>query len=128
MFEGVVQFHKEILNQPAPEKPTVLSEEMLTERFDFLMEELTEFENASMEGDLVGATDGLLDLIYVALGTLYLMGVPADQVWQFVQDANMRKVRGETHRGNVYDAAKPPGWVKPDVEIKKLLDELNDKT
>lgn len=124
MFEDVSKFHVDILDLPFPDKPKLLDEAMLEERFKFLHEELDEFHKASMHRDLVGATDGLLDLVYVALGTLYIMGVPADRVWKFVQDANMQKVRGITSRGNKVDAVKPPGWQKPDTKIEELLAKL----
>jgi len=101
--------------------PSLVSDLFTTEKVRFLSEELEEYATAAYEGDIVKATDGLLDLIYVALGALYSMGVPVNECWNAVQAANMFKVKGETSRGNKIDAAKPPGWVAPDTEIARLI-------
>ena len=57
--------------------------------------------------------DALIDLVYVAMGTAVMMGLPWQQLWDDVQRANMSKVRGTTHRGHTVDVSKPPGWVGP---------------
>ena len=121
MFDDVARFHKEILGVERPPLPSLVSDLFTTEKVRFLNEELEEYATAAYEGDLVKATDGLLDLIYVALGALYSMGVPVNQCWDAVQAANMKKVKGTTHRGNETDAAKPPGWVAPDNEIARII-------
>jgi len=121
MYDDVAKFHKEILKVDPPLLPTLTSDLFTTEKVRFLNEELEEYATAAYEGDIVKATDGLLDLIYVALGALYSMGVPVNKCWDAVQAANMRKVRGTTHRGNEVDAIKPPGWVAPDAEIARLI-------
>lgn len=91
------------------------------ERARFLNEELTEFCEAYSSGDLVGVSDALADLVYVALGTAYRMGLPFDQIWCAVQEANMRKVSGPTKRGNKVDACKPAGWVGPEAAIARAI-------
>lgn len=45
-------------------------------RSGFLLEEITEWEAASWKCDRAGQLDGLVDLAYVALGSLYLHGLP----------------------------------------------------
>lgn len=124
MYKDVREFHRKILAQDAPMTPTVLPPRLRNDRINFMWEELIEFENAH---NIVDQTDAMLDLVYVALGTLYLMGIDADTVWKFVQDANMQKVRGITKRGMEYDAVKPPGWVAPEGRIKAYLEEQGYK-
>lgn len=121
MFEDVVKFHEEILGQPPSAMPSLVSHEFVVERWRFMQEELDEFYNAAFDADIVGAADGLADIIYVALGTAYLMGLPMNDIWRAVQSANMRKVRGQTKRGNAFDAAKPEGWVGPEPDIAKAI-------
>lgn len=128
MFMDVAEFHKKILSLPFPAKPVLLDQTTLTERMGFLREELNEFYDAHEAKDIVGATDGLLDLIYVALGTLYQMGMPADRMWQYVQEANMAKRPGVTARGYAIDAVKPIGWVGPEAKIKAAIEELQNAT
>lgn len=130
MFEDVQKFHREILGVEMPAEPTLVSADWLLERFRFLAEEINEFLDDGLQGDLVKATDGLLDTVYVALGTLHMMGVPAQACWDLVQRANMTKVRGITSRGNAIDAVKPEGWVGPEAGIAAILlrrlDEANE--
>jgi predicted HAD superfamily Cof-like phosphohydrolase len=126
MYDDVAKFNKEILGIERPPLPSLVSDLFTTEKVRFLSEELEEYATAAYEGDLVKATDGLLDLIYVALGALYSMGVPVDKCWNAVQTANMLKVKGVTSRGNAIDAVKPPGWTPPDMEIARLIGEAID--
>lgn len=127
MFDDVAEFHIKILGQPSADTPSLISQEWLLERFRFLAEESNEYLEAGMRGDIVGAVDGLLDIIYVALGTLYIMGIPVQECWNHVQQANMSKVRGMTKRGNAFDAAKPTGWVAPEAAIAKSLGDALEK-
>jgi predicted HAD superfamily Cof-like phosphohydrolase len=130
MYQDVVKFHKEILDVHVDprELPTMRSQEWLTERFRFLNEEVNEFYGDAVSGNMTGAVDGLLDTIYVALGTLYMMNVPVEACWSLVQQANMAKVRGVTKRGNAIDAVKPEGWVGPEAGISALLLRQIDET
>ena len=94
----------------------------MTFRIKFLKEELEEFNDAYERGDLVHAFDGLMDLVYVALGTAYMMNVPWAEAWPHVQNANMLKKRasheGESTRGSSLDVVKPEGWVAPNMLIE----------
>jgi len=129
MYEDVVRFHQEILGVPPRESLTMHSQEWILERGRFLAEENAEFLDAGLTGDMTGAVDGLLDTIYVALGTLYMMGVPVQHCWDVVQLANMSKVKGVTKRGNAIDAVKPTGWTGPEAGITAiLLAEVNKAT
>ena len=127
MSKDVAEFHAVILGVSLPESPTLVSPEWIIERGNFLNEELEEFLEGGITGNIVGAVDGLLDIVYVALGTLYQMGVPTEACWDLVQRANMAKVRGETKRGNKIDARKPEGWVGPEAGIAALIGRAIDE-
>lgn len=118
-------------------KPTHLTRRKLAERANFMLEELNEFakaaglvavaingnvevvgtifrfEDCDGDQDMSLQADALVDLVYVAKGTAAMMGLPWAALWDDVQRANMAKVRGQTHRGNAFDVAKPPGWQGP---------------
>lgn len=94
-------------------EPGHLTKRKLTERCEFLQEELNEFKEACSKQDLALQADALVDLVYVAKGTAVMLGLPWEQLWDDVQRANMSKVRGQTHRGHLVDAMKPPGWIGP---------------
>jgi len=127
MLDDVVCFHNHVLELTPPSSPTLVSQEFCLERFRFMTEELDEFIEASMHGDIVGIADALADIIYVALGTAHQMGLPFQAIWDHVHRANMRKVRGATKRGSSIDARKPEGWVSPEAGIAAIiLGKIND--
>lgn len=68
--------------------------------------------------------DGLIDLVYVALGTAHLHGFEFNEGWRRVHDANMAKVRVEnaadSARKSKFDVVKPKGWVPP--KLSDLLE------
>ena len=127
MLDDVVCFHNHVLELTPPSSLTLVSQEFCLERFRFMTEELDEFIEASMHGDIVGIADALADIIYVALGTAHQMGLPFQAIWDHVHRANMRKVRGATKRGSSIDARKPEGWVSPEAGIAAIiLGKIND--
>jgi predicted HAD superfamily Cof-like phosphohydrolase len=126
MFEQVGEFHEQILGLEKPEIPTFISPEWCLERTRFLLEEVSEFAGAAMKGDMVEAADGLADIIYVAIGTAWMMGLPLDKIFTHVHNCNMKKVRGVGTRGNAIDAVKPEGWQPPNQGIAKLLEDHLD--
>jgi predicted HAD superfamily Cof-like phosphohydrolase len=126
LSKDVADFHELVLKDFAAPAPSLVSLEYCVERSRFLHEELEEFTIAATEGDIVGVSDALADLIYVALGTAYRMGLPFDEIWEAVQSANMRKVSGPTKRGNKVDAMKPEGWVGPEAAIARAIQRANN--
>lgn len=119
-FSDVADFHRRFgLDYDGPPRP--LPEDLAAFRERFLQEELDELRAARSAGDLAGCVDALVDLVYVALGTARLMGVPWRRAWTEVHAANMRKVRADSAddprslRGHPADVVKPAGWTPPDV-------------
>lgn len=92
------------------EKPGHLTKEDIQRRIDFMQEELDEIINAKNIDDIA---DGLIDLVYVAIGTAIKMGLPWEELWDDVHRANMSKERGLTKRGYSEDCYKPDGWIGP---------------
>lgn len=121
MLKDVADFHELILNDHASSTPSLVSSAYYMERVRFLHEELTEFTDSAATGDIVGVADALADIVYVALGTAYKMGLPFDEIWRAVQIANMQKQRGITKRGNAVDAVKPLGWQGPEAAIARAI-------
>lgn len=135
-FQDVRDFHQKF-GLLCFDKPARLTKRKLLERIEFMLEELKEFAEASghevgvfqdqaeaLPGDgpqdLAGQADALVDLVYVALGTAVMLGLPWDWLWDDVQRANMAKVRGMTKRGHAVDVTKPPGWQGP--QTQRILD------
>lgn len=104
---------------PMEATPGFLDEDTMQFRLDFLEEELSEIHEAWQNSDLEEIADGLIDLIIVALGTAAMMGLPFNEMFMEVHEANMRKVRvdhaGESKRGHGFDLKKPVDWKGPNL-------------
>jgi len=126
LIKDVADFHQQVLLQGR--QPCQLLDRIDTmDRLLFMYEELTEFDEAMRQDNLVGMADALADLVYVAIGTAYQMGLPFQEIWDAVQEANMTKQPGLTKRGMKIDAMKPDGWVGPESTIMELIKHVQAK-
>lgn len=127
-YSDIIDFHTKF-GMPFPELPHLLPADVQAFRKKFMDEELAEFQLAWLDRDLVKASDALVDLTYVVLGTAYMMGLPFNDLWDLVHAANMRKQRASsaeesaasTGRGHRLDVVKPPGWQSPEADERRLL-------
>jgi hypothetical protein len=103
-------------------------------RFNLMKEENEEYLEASLEGDLVGIADALVDQMYILLGTIRKHGLEELFIPMFneVHRSNMSKldengkpiINGE----GIYDAQKPLGKVlKSDLYVKPNLEQFFDE-
>lgn len=121
LLQDVENFQRDITGIEPADSPTLVNEEYVLARANFMSEEVHEFVDAATTGDMVGTADALTDVIYVAVGTALTMGIPLDKVWDVVHAANMKKIKGMTKRGIANDAIKPDGWVGPEMAIAAIL-------
>jgi predicted HAD superfamily Cof-like phosphohydrolase len=118
-FDDVEAFHIKF-GVPLAGAPSFLDREANEFRVKFMQEELDEFREDYANGDMLKAADALVDLVYVAMGTASMMGLPWQQLWDEVQRANMSKVRASgaddarSVRKSALDVVKPEGWKGPD--------------
>ena len=116
MFQMVADFHKKFGLDPT-EQPDFPFEEIWILKNNHMQEELNEIRAAAINGNLEEYFDGLIDLVYVALGAAYLAGLPFEQGFLRVHQANMTKIRAlrqqDSKRGSTYDIVKPPEFVAP---------------
>ena len=119
-FDDVEDFHKKYGIQ-YDGQPRPITGDQLRFRMKRLDEEYVEYIDAVNKGDLAAQVDALIDLCYIAFGTIHLMGVDGNEAWRRVQIANMAKEL--SHPGNPgkygklgdkIDIVKPPGWQAPD--------------
>jgi predicted HAD superfamily Cof-like phosphohydrolase len=96
--------------------------EYLQFRLNFIEEELNETMAAAVlvtenSVDAEEVVDGLIDMCVVAIGTLDVFGINAQEAWDKVHAANMNKEVGvKPERPNplgLPDLIKPAGWVAP---------------
>lgn len=118
LFQMVAEFHQKFGLEPT-ERPDFPYEEIWKLKNVHMQEELDEIRAAAINGNLEEYFDGLIDLVYVALGAAYLAGLPFDQGFFRVHQANMKKMRAlrtqDSKRGSTYDIVKPPGFVPPSL-------------
>ena len=122
VFFDLQQIHDQF-QFPRPDEPQLLDDQHMESRVNFLYEELQETQDAFAVKDLEEVIDGLIDLMYVAAGTLDLMGVNGLAHWQEVHKANLQKRSGSNDKrvGMPYDLVKPPGWQPPNH--KRILED-----
>lgn len=111
-YQDVRDFHQKF-DLPLRIAPAPLDTQTLQDRILCLQEELGELTVAATQRDFAGQADALVDLVYFALGTAAMMGLPWEALWDDVHRANLAKERGPTHRGMAHDVRKPAGWVGP---------------
>lgn len=130
-FDDVAAFHEKFGLTLEGQGARLLAPEMMSLRNSRLLEEYEEYCNAVVSalhdlqrGNVTEVTDGLeamldglVDLVYIALGTAYLHGFNFNEAWRRVHEANMLKVRAEraeqSRHGSKFDVIKPPGWKPP---------------
>jgi len=107
------------------EKPDLA---LLQFRLKFLCEELFEMQTDARKNDLAGVLDALVDLVYVAVGSAWLLNLDFEGAWKLVHAANMAKVRATSDtvskRGTTLDVVKPAGWTAP--QISQVLDQRDN--
>lgn len=102
----LTKFNLYLLDKPG------IHPEIIT-RINHIQEELDELVLAVAEDNLEDVVDALIDIIYIASGTLPMCGVDGQTHWDEVHKCNMNKVRGKSKRNVEYDVCKPDGWVGP---------------
>lgn len=95
--------------------PNMHDSKHLADRGYHMLEEVLEYLRAVSAGDVAGAADALIDVVYVAKGSAVEMGLPWWKLWDNVHKCNMNKQSGENpaRPGKKHDLFKPEGWVPP---------------
>lgn len=124
-FRDVAEFHEK-MESGYSGPPRGLDKESAKHRRDIQEEEHVEYLKASRAGHRNKEFDGLLDVIYVALGTIYLHGWDFHEGWRRVHAANMAKRLGAPgepdhdedkpkYGPEIRDIVKPEGWKPADL-------------
>jgi predicted HAD superfamily Cof-like phosphohydrolase len=125
-FHLVPDFQREVLKKTIDEKGllSISDLELLCRQ---LREEIYEFEDAHANVDYIGAIDGLMDLIYFAVGGLHRLGLSDTEMtrcFEAVHLANMTKKKGSMVRDGIEsndDAQKSFDWVSPEERIAEII-------
>ena len=107
---------------PQLEKPGFLDVKDMEYRVRFIEEEFHELMKSYGDHNLEGALDALTDMMYVILGTAWMMNLPIMDAWDRVHHTNMQKERAtdandpRSKRKHHLDIVKPEGWIAPHFE------------
>lgn len=110
--EDVLAFHRKF-GLHVGYSPTIPDARTVALRGSLILEEANETVLAIGNGDLAGIADGIVDSIYVLVGTAISYGIDLAPVWEAVQRANMAKEGGATREDG--KILKPAGWTPPDI-------------
>jgi predicted HAD superfamily Cof-like phosphohydrolase len=115
----VLNFHLS-LGLPIADAPQLLASRRTEARSKWMREELDEFDSAVT---ISQQADAMVDLMYLAIGTLVEMGVPPGRVFEIVHDANMAKrwPDGAIRLDEEGKILKPPAWASPDQQIEDYV-------
>ena len=118
MLDDVRAFHIKF-GMPTRRPGDLFQKDVILFRISFLLEELQELSSSLNNNDLEGATDALVDLVWVAIGSADILGLPFEAAWTEVKKANMAKIKvassRDSKRGSLLDIGKPRGWRPPDI-------------
>lgn len=115
MFEMVRDFH-EAFGQRVGTKPWLPYGDERSLRMKLMSEEYKEYNEAEHNNDLTNLAVELADIIYIACGTAVSYGIPLDEVFNAIHQANMNKlVDGKVIRREDGKIKKPDGWQPADI-------------
>jgi predicted HAD superfamily Cof-like phosphohydrolase len=120
-WELVKEFHYRF-DVPNRETPTLLTADRVEKRARWMMEEVEEFRAA---GTIAEQADAMIDVIYLALGTLVEMGVRPQELFRIVHEANMSKCWEDgkpRYRESDGKVIKPPAWKDPIPRIEREIE------
>lgn len=103
--------------------PTENEEKLIAFRISLLDEEYDELIQALNWGDPKFIAKEAADLVYVAVGTCVALGIPFDDVWAAVHEANMSKLDedGNAVLSDDGKVLKGPSYKGPEARIEKLV-------
>lgn len=115
MFEMVRDFHT-AFGQRVGERPELPCVDERFLRMRLMSEEYKEYNEAEHSNDLTNLAVELADIIYIACGTAVSYGIPLDDVFNAIHQANMNKlIDGKVIRREDGKIKKPEGWQPADI-------------
>lgn len=120
IFHDVRNFHAKM---GLPDCMKNFTASMQQFRDGILKEEFEEYQDAVLLKNKEKQLDALIDIIYVAAGTIVMHGWDGEEAWRRVHNANMKKVPGQPGEGKQVaqdtgevDILKPEGWKAPKMQ------------
>lgn len=106
----VSDFHRVVCRTEDLQTPGIRHPEL---RAELIREEARETVDAIGARDLIGAIDGMCDLLCVVYGTALTFGIDLAPFWDEVHRTNMAKAGGPVREDG--KRLKPKDWQPPDI-------------
>lgn len=124
-IEQLEHFHK-VFGCVLNDKPTLLTAEQSSLRYDMSLEELNEYRDAVEENNIVGVLDSIVDRIYLAIGDAVAHGLTDILIESFneVHSSNMSKLDKDGNaiingEGGMFKSNLPLGKVLKSAYYRK---------
>lgn len=118
----IEKFHRVVVGIPDSSTVAIRRPEL---RAELIREESAETVAAILAGDLIGAIDGMCDILAVVYGTAAEFGIDLAPFWDEVHRTNMAKAGGPLRADG--KRLKPPGWTAPDIAgVLKTIEQRQD--
>ena len=119
----VQQFH-ETFGQPVLPAPEIPHIDRCSLRHRLLKEEVAEFQDAYLEGDIVAVADALTDILYVTFGAAleFGLGEQMEAFFDEVHRSNMSKAGEDGKQILRHYGKKKKGTNNSQKKIKKIFD------
>jgi len=101
-----------------PEHPRIPTFSVSSLRMKLLHEEFSEYREAENKRSIIDIADALADIVYIAIGTAVLYGIPFDKVFEEVHRSNMSKMGADGRPVRRADGKimKGENFTPPDIE------------
>ena len=115
-FLSVKKF-MQTFGQEVKDKSEFPSDKIVKLRYDLIVEELDELNQAIKDRDIKEIADALTDILYVTYGAGHAFGIDLDKCFKEVQNSNMSKLDedGKPIYNESGKVMKGPKYFKPDL-------------
>tara|TARA_B110000444_G_C18597872_1_gene481610 strand:+ start:414 stop:755 length:342 start_codon:yes stop_codon:yes gene_type:complete len=103
--------------QEVKDKSEFPSDKIVKLRYDLIVEELDELNQAIKDRDIKEIADALTDILYVTYGAGHAFGIDLDKCFDEVQKSNMSKlgINGKPIYNDSGKVMKGPKYFKPNL-------------
>ncbi|MDC0418890.1 nucleoside triphosphate pyrophosphohydrolase family protein [Pelagibacteraceae bacterium] len=115
-FLSVKKF-MQTFGQEVKDKSEFPSDKIVKLRYDLIVEELDELNQAIKDRDIKEIADALTDILYVTYGAGHAFGIDLDKCFDEVQKSNMSKlgINGKPIYNDSGKVMKGPKYFKPNL-------------
>jgi predicted HAD superfamily Cof-like phosphohydrolase len=115
-FQSVKKF-MQTFGQEVKDKSEFPSDKIIKLRYDLIVEELDELNQAIKDRDIKEIADALTDILYVTYGAGHAFGINLDKCFDEVQKSNMSKlgINGKPIYNDSGKVMKGPNYFKPNL-------------